>query len=174
MKLICIIFLLIPIYLNGQCSNIIKNEIDEFKGYKSALVGDDGSLTYTLKGTKCKNCNTIGRLAFGKKGDQYYIRLHLFLNEVWSASENNLVEIKMLNGHVLDLKILNYELADKRSVGFMDWNGFVYASISKEQLDLFQNVEIDKIRIQLNTGYSISRVSRSKQVKEFANCIENL
>jgi len=161
----------------AQCKkNVILNEIDEFTGYKKVIIGDEIALVHTLVGTKCKNCNMIGRIAICKIDENYSVRLHLFHGDVWSVSPGNTVEIKFMDGTVDNFVVENSMVADKRSgdKSIVPWHGVVFFVIPKEFLSKLQEVELDKLRVEFNDQLGTARISRKKQVMEWANCIEKM
>ncbi|MCB0649557.1 MAG: hypothetical protein KDC49_22970 [Saprospiraceae bacterium] len=171
--LVCILF--ISSGINSQCPGILKNEIDEFRNEKTALVGQDGILQHTLVGTKCKNCNSIGRLAFTRIGDTYGIRLHLYMWDVWSVSPGNLVELKLIDGQVLNYEVTNTSISERNTRNdIMPWNGLVFFKISKTDLLLFQDVGIDKIRVTMTDVMATTRVAKPEKVMQYAKCIYSL
>jgi len=163
---------LIP-FLNGQCKGIIKNETDEFNGKKVILVGDQRALGFTFVGTKCDNCNAIGRYAIGSTGDDYFIRLNMLMSSVWSCNAGNTVEIKFKDNTVLNLSTSNSELSSKVNNTMMDQSGFIFCNISKEEYEKIKLVEMDKIRIQLTSKYLIAR-AKGNDILEYTSCFDKL
>lgn len=163
--LILLCFLILPVIATSQ--KIAVNETDEF-------TGDRIIKTEWERFTSLSEYASYFRIS--KVNELYFLEIKHINGKVTAINKGNLFYIKQLNGNIIELENLEYEIsADSRgSIGFAGRGvqGFhLIFSLSEKQYYSLRESLVEKIRIVTNE-YRIDQEIPVKKAKLFLNCLK--